>query len=168
MFPFPAQGHIPPMLKLAELVSAAGIFITFLNTVHVHGRFRSPAMNRLAQLPKFRLRTIPDGLPDDDPRQIHRLLDIEESMRTRSREAFRELLRSMMTGRDPEGWPPVTCVVADGILPLALDVAEEFGIPVMILRTSSACSLWAYCCIPQLIERGEIPFPGIYNIISHS
>lgn len=167
VFPFPAQGHIPPMLKLAQLLlsgAGPGLHITFINTEYVHARLvrHSPDLDGLAQLPRFRFRTIPDGLPDDDPRPFHRLLELEESMRTQSREAYRDLLLcSADARRDCDGWPPVSCVVADGILSLALVAAEEVGIPVMIMRTSSACSLWAYWCIPQLIERGEVPFPGI-------
>jgi hypothetical protein len=32
IFPFPAQGHVNSMLKLAGLLSLAGLHVTFLNT----------------------------------------------------------------------------------------------------------------------------------------
>ena len=165
-FPFPAQGHVPPMLNLAELISDAGFYITFVNTENIHGRFlrsSSPAFKRLAERPMFRFRTIPDGLPEDDPRPFLRFLELDKSLRTRSRELFREVL-APAGGRDPDGWPPVSSVIADGLLPLAMDVAEEEDVPVMLLRTSSACSVWAYYSIPELIHRGEIPFPSIKSI----
>ncbi|XP_026659247.1 myricetin 3-O-rhamnoside 1,2-glucosyltransferase UGT709G2-like isoform X2 [Phoenix dactylifera] len=157
--PFPAQGHVPPMLKLAEILSHAGLHVTFVNTDNIHRRFlaSSPALQRLAGLPRFRFRTIPDGLPEDHPRPFLQFLDLEESLRTRSREHYRELL--VPTGKDPDGWPPVTCAVADGILRLASEVAAEMEIPVIFVRTSGACAVWAYLCIPDLIKGGEIPFP---------
>ncbi|KAJ6826724.1 7-deoxyloganetic acid glucosyltransferase-like [Iris pallida] len=160
LFPFPAQGHVPPFLKLAELLSRAGLFITFVNTEHAHRRFlaSSPTIDRLAGLQRFRFRTIPDGLGEEDPRLFVHFLRILESLRTRSREHYRELL-APEDGHDPDGWPPVTCVVGDGMLSLALEVAEEMDVPVMLLRTSSACSVWAYYSIPKLVETGDIPFP---------
>ncbi|CAK9171807.1 unnamed protein product [Ilex paraguariensis] len=55
---------------------------------------------------------------------------------------------------------PVTCIIADGILSLVIEVGEKIGIPVIFFRTVSACSFWAYFCIPELIEAGELPFNG--------
>lgn len=165
MFPFPIQGHMPPMLKLAELLSNVGLYVTFVNTEYSHGRFmcHSSALARLEQRPRFRFRTIPDGLPKDDPRSALHFMVIEESLRVRSRESYRELL-TPTSGQDPDGWPPVSCVIADAVLPLALDVAEEVGIHVLIFRTGGACSFWAFHCIPELVKVGVIPFPEDANL----
>lgn len=166
LFPFPAQGHVPPMLKLGELLSLAGLHVTFLNTEHIHDRLlrSSPAVDRLAQRPNFRFRTISDGLPQDDPRSMVYLLDLEESLRTRSREQYRDMLLAPDGQEDPDGWPTVSCVVADGILTLGLEVPEELGIPVFLLRTSSACSVWAYYSIRNMLQIGELPFPEEANM----
>ena len=59
-----------------------------------------------------------------------------------------------------ETHPPVTCIIADGILTFAIDVADEVGVPIIIFRTASACSFWAYFSLDQLIEAGEFPFKG--------
>lgn len=167
LFPFPAQGHIPPMLNLAELLSHAGVYVTILLTEHTHARLScsSKALQRFSRVPRVRFRTIPDGLPEEDPRPFYQLMQLEETMRMKCRERYRELLVSVDDGQGIGAWPPVTCVVADGFLPLGLEVAEETKIPTMILRTSSACSVWAYYSIPELIRRGEFPFDG--KILSH-
>lgn len=68
---------------------------------------------------------------------------------------FKELLNS--GGGDRR---PVTCVIADGALTFALDVAEEVGIPLIYFETISPCGLWTYFCVHKLIEAGEIPFQG--------
>ena len=61
--------------------------------------------------------------------------------------------------------PPVTCIIADGFLDFAIDVAEELRIPIMIFHAESACSLWTYFWLDQLIEAREIPFNGLDFIL---
>ncbi|XP_020252450.1 LOW QUALITY PROTEIN: 7-deoxyloganetic acid glucosyltransferase-like [Asparagus officinalis] len=160
VFPFPIQGHIPPILKLAELLSLSGFHITFLNTETIHNRLlkNSPALEQLAQQPRFRFKTLPDGLTSNNTEPILQVVDLVDSIRARCSELYRETLVPK-NGEDPDGWPPVTCVVADGLMPVAFDVAEEMMVPVILLRTSSPCSVWAYYSIPELIKRGELPFP---------
>lgn len=160
VFPFPGQGMLNCMLKLADLLSAAGFLVTFLITDHNQRRLRrfSGAHSRLAQRPKFRFASIPDGLSEEETRSVFNFFDLEESMRTRAVASFRELLIAYRA-KDPGGWPPVTCVIADGLMPFAIDVSEKVGIPAIIFRTISACSFWAYLCAPKLLEIGEIPFP---------
>ncbi|KAF8397376.1 hypothetical protein HHK36_016289 [Tetracentron sinense] len=146
LLPFPAQGHINPMLKLAELLSQAGFSITFLNTDHNH--------ERLTASPRLRFQTISDGLPPDHPRSGPLLQDIFFSTQLVTKPLFRDLLLSF-----PQDLP-VTGIIADGIMSFAIDVAQDLGIPIFIFRTFSACCLWAYRCIPKLIEAGDLPFEG--------
>lgn len=169
IFPLPLQGHVNCMLKLAELLSKSGLHVTFLNTDYNDHRLsrNSSAYALLAQAPRFSFESIPDGLADEDPRSAFRLMDIVESLRTRSAVFYRELLTNR--GRRDDGkWPPVTCVIADGAMTFAVDIAEELGIPAIAFRTISACSFWAYFCIPKLLQSGELPFPGIWLIENRS
>ncbi|KAJ0978850.1 hypothetical protein J5N97_014324 [Dioscorea zingiberensis] len=158
IFPFPAQGHVTPMLSLAEILSLSGLRITFLNTEHIHRRLlrHSPALSRLARRRNnFRFLTIPDGLPEDDPRLSDvEFAKVQDSMKTSSRDQYKEMLT-----QEIDGWPPVTCVVADGTLHLANEVADEVGVPTLVFRTSSPCSCWVYQSLPTLLHDGVIPFP---------
>ncbi|VAI78325.1 unnamed protein product [Triticum turgidum subsp. durum] len=144
VFPWPRQGHINPMLHFATALVDAGLQVTFLHTEH--------NLRRLPQAPlppRLRLLSIPDGLPDDHPRSF---LELLESMRKTSSAAYRALLLSADA--------PVTCVVADGTMPFAIDVAEELGIPALAFATHSACSYLALLSMPKLVELGETPFPA--------
>ncbi|KAI3799900.1 hypothetical protein L1987_35205 [Smallanthus sonchifolius] len=53
--------------------------------------------------------------------------------------------------------PPVSSVIADGIMCFTIDVAKEMGIPVFLFRAVSASCFWAFYCIPKLIESGDLP-----------
>ncbi|KAG5526034.1 hypothetical protein RHGRI_032356 [Rhododendron griersonianum] len=62
--PYPAQGHINPMLNVAKLLHHKGFHITFVNTEYNHRRLlKSRGPHSLDGLPDFRYETIPDGLP---------------------------------------------------------------------------------------------------------
>ncbi|KAJ0734212.1 putative 7-deoxyloganetin glucosyltransferase [Helianthus annuus] len=65
--PYPAQGHINPMMKLAKLLHLKGFHISFVNTHFNHKRLlRSQGPSALDGLPDFRFYSIPDGLPPSD------------------------------------------------------------------------------------------------------
>ncbi|KAI3443065.1 Glycosyltransferase, partial [Psidium guajava] len=147
ILPFPAQGHIKPMLCLAKLLAAAHLRVTFLNTHHNH---RSPSSS---PSPLLRLESIPDGLPDDHPRSLERIEELLLSIKT----AMKAHLRDFLLSESLE--PPLTCVIADGIMSIGIDVAEELGFPAISFRTHSACCLWTYFCIPTFIHEGRLPFP---------
>ncbi|KAG5113462.1 hypothetical protein JHK82_036731 [Glycine max] len=64
--PYPAQGHINPMLKLAKLLHVRGFHVTFVNTEYNHKRFlKSRGPNSLNSVTSFQFETIPDGLSDN-------------------------------------------------------------------------------------------------------
>ncbi|KAF7069189.1 hypothetical protein CFC21_074853 [Triticum aestivum] len=152
-FPWPLQGHINPMLHLASALLDAGLRVTFLHTEHNLRRFtRVPPHH-----PRLRLVSIPDGLPDHHPRSVGGLMELVESMGTAGSAAYRALLLRMVDSDDDDA---VTCVIADGVMPFAVSVAEELGVPALAFRTESACGFLAYLSVPRLLELGETPVPS--------
>ncbi|XP_059667889.1 7-deoxyloganetic acid glucosyltransferase-like [Cornus florida] len=167
ILPFPAQGHIKPMLMLAKLLSHANFYITFVNTLDIHNHFleliNQTTFNNL--FPRLRFMAIPDGLPPEHPRSGPQFIrDLFISILSAApKHKFRDLLLSLINGPETGGgqWSTPTCVIADGLISiLAIDVAEELHIPVIAFRTVSASSYWVYLNIPKLIEEGLIPFQG--------
>ncbi|TYG51934.1 hypothetical protein ES288_D10G301300v1 [Gossypium darwinii] len=69
IFPFPAQGHVNSMLKLAELLALASLKVTFLNSKYNHECLvcHIYILSHFTQYPGFKFETIPDGLPQDHP-----------------------------------------------------------------------------------------------------
>ncbi|GLT92626.1 hypothetical protein SLE2022_104550 [Rubroshorea leprosula] len=90
ILPFPAQGHIKPMLCLAELLCHAGLHVTFVNTHHNHRR-----LNNIKDLstrhPTLCFESISDGLPEDHPRDIQHITELIKSIQNVTKPLFRAL-----------------------------------------------------------------------------
>ncbi|KAI5355606.1 hypothetical protein L3X38_008501 [Prunus dulcis] len=154
--PFPAQGHINPMLQLAKLLNYKGFHITFVNTEFNHKRMlESQGSHALDGLPSFRFETIPDGLPPADADARRNLPLVCDSTSKTCLAPFEALLTKLNSSPDS---PPVTCIVADGVSSFTLDAAEHFGIPEVLFWTTSACGLMGYVQYYRLIEKGLTPF----------
>ncbi|KAG7597937.1 UDP-glucuronosyl/UDP-glucosyltransferase [Arabidopsis suecica] len=153
--PYPAQGHINPMMKVAKLLYAKGFHVTFVNTVYNHNRLlRSRGHNAVDGLPSFRFESIPDGLPETDVDVTQDIPTLCESTMKHCLAPFKELLRQINAGDDV---PPVSCIVSDGCMSFTLDAAEELGVPEVLFWTTSACGFLAYLYYYRFIEKGLSP-----------
>ncbi|CAN6183408.1 unnamed protein product [Urochloa humidicola] len=172
VFPFPIQGHINCMLHFATALVGAGVRVTFLHTEHNLRRLGGRA-STAAGSPFLRFLSVPDGLPDDHPRSASDsdLLELYKSLAGGATGTYRALLAtppplargnpsSRTADAGADGFPPVTCLVADGLIPWATDIAEELGVPAIAFRTASACSFLAYLSVPELLKLGELPLPA--------
>ncbi|XP_056682340.1 GDSL esterase/lipase At5g03980 isoform X2 [Spinacia oleracea] len=163
IFPLPLQGHVTPMLNLAELFCLANLKVTFLNTTHNHKRLTryTNTEARFACYPGFRFKTVHDGLPDDHPRAGASnvkgwLKEMIQALASNGKSLLREIL---VGEKETE---KVTCLVTDGWMSFANEVANEADVPVIAFRCPSACCNWTYFCIPKLIDAGEVPFKAEY------
>ncbi|XP_073145349.1 7-deoxyloganetin glucosyltransferase-like [Henckelia pumila] len=155
--PFPAQGHINPMLKLAKLLNHKGFHITFVNTEYNHRRLvKSRGPNSLDGLPSFRFETIPDGLPPSDADATQDVPSLCYSTSTTCLSPLRDLI-TRLNDSGSSNVPPVTCIVTDGVMSFALEAAEEFGIPGVLFWTTSACGFYGYLQYATLVQMGYIP-----------
>jgi len=147
--PFPAQGHITPMLKLATILHARGFHVTFVNTEYNHRRLvRSRGAAAVAGLPGFRFATIPDGLPASNADATQDPAAISHATKHHCPPHFRSLLA---------GLGAVACVVADNLMSFSVDAATELGVPCALFWTASACGYMGYRNFRPLIDRGIIP-----------
>ncbi|KAK1570829.1 hypothetical protein Q3G72_007711 [Acer saccharum] len=156
IFPIPALGHVNSMLKLAELLSVAGLRITFLNSEYNHDRLTRHAdvcSRYTHRFPGFQFKTITDGLPMDHPRVGHKFDEVLHSVKSVTPPLLKQMLIDDIK-------PPVDCIISDGFMSFAVDVANELGIPIIYFRTISACAFWAYFCVRDIIDAGELPIKG--------
>ncbi|KAI8016032.1 7-deoxyloganetin glucosyltransferase [Camellia lanceoleosa] len=155
--PYPAQGHINPMLKLSKLLHQRGFHITFVNTEFNHKRLlKSRGPDSLNGLSSFRFETIPDGLPESDADATQDVPSLCESTRKHCLAPFKDLL-SKLNDTASSNVPPVTCIVSDGAMSFTVDAGEELGIPEVLLWTASACGFMGYEQYRNLIDKGYIP-----------
>ncbi|KAG6433011.1 hypothetical protein SASPL_104614 [Salvia splendens] len=161
--PYPAQGHVNPMLKLAKLLHHNGVFVTFVNTEYNHRRLinsRGPAA--VAGLPDFRFETIPDGLPPSDADATQDIPSLCVSTTTTCLEPFCDLIAKL--NGSGAGVPPVSCIVSDGVMSFTLKAAERFGLSEVLFWTTSACGLLAYVHYKDLVEKGYTPLQDMSQV----
>ncbi|CAN1150007.1 7-deoxyloganetin glucosyltransferase [Linum perenne] len=154
--PYPAQGHINPMLQLSKLLHSHGFHVTFVNTVYNHRRLlKSRGAAFFESLPSdFRFESIPDGLDDEDDVE-DATQDIPSLCDSTSKNCvgpFRELVAKLS-----ETGPAVSCIVSDGSMAFTLEVAKEVGVPEALFWTPSGCGVLAYVNYHVLAERGMFP-----------
>ncbi|KAM3373194.1 hypothetical protein ACQJBY_019905 [Aegilops geniculata] len=154
--PFPAQGHITPMMKLAKIFHSKGFHVTFINTEYNHHRLiRSRGPDAVAGLSDFRFATIPDGLPQSEADATQDIPSLCHSiMTTCLLPHLKNLLRDL---NSVAGVPPVSCVVADGVMSFSMDAAVELGVPCVLFWTASACGFMGYRNIQFLLDEGFTP-----------
>jgi hypothetical protein len=159
--PYPAQGHITPMLNVAKLLHARGFDVTFVNTEYNHPRLiRTRGSAGVAGVPGFRFATIPDGLsPSNDDDVTQDIPSLCKSTTETCLGPFRGLLAEL---NDPAtGHPPVTCIVSDVVMGFSIDAAKELGVPYVQLWTASTISFLGYQHYRLRFSRGLAPLKGM-------
>ncbi|XP_022861206.1 7-deoxyloganetin glucosyltransferase-like [Olea europaea var. sylvestris] len=161
--PYPAQGHVNPMLKLAKLLHHHGFYITFVHTEYNYKRLlksRGPAA--LEGPPDFRFETIPDGLPPSDADATQDIPSLCESTSKTCLLPFCSLL-TKLNNAAPEV-PPVTCIVSDGVMSFTVKAAEQFGLPEVLFWTTSACGFLGYTQYRPLVDKGYTPLEDMSQV----
>ncbi|XP_061364239.1 7-deoxyloganetin glucosyltransferase-like isoform X1 [Gastrolobium bilobum] len=153
--PYPAQGHVNPMLKLAKILHFKGFHITFVNSEYNHKRLlKARGPDSLSGLPSFRFETIPDGLPEPEVDATQDIPSLCESTRRTCLPHFKNLLSKLNNASDA---PPITCIISDGVMSFTVEAAKELGIPEVLFWTTSACGFMCYVQYQQLVDKGLTP-----------
>jgi hypothetical protein len=147
VLPFPAQGHVIPLMELSGKLAEHGIEVDFVNTEFNNDRILE-AMAEGAISDGIRMLCIPDGLgPGDDHADIGKFVkDLPVAMSGR----LEEMIRSNK----------IKWVIADGSMSWALEVATKAGARVVSFSTYSAAVFALRVNLPKLIEAGVLDENG--------
>lgn len=149
LFPLPFQGHINPMLQLANILHSHGF-----NIIIVHIEYNSP---NPSNYPHFTFKPIKDGFletesdisPDANP------VVYLEYLNKNCVGSFKECVVELLAESD-EG--SVGCLITDAGFYFPQDVANELSIPRLVLRTSSVASVLVYGVLVTLTSENDCYF----------
>jgi hypothetical protein len=152
MFPLPFQGHINPMMQLADVLHSRGFGITVF-----HAAFNAPDPARRPAGYRF----VPVGadVPAGDLLPTGSDADFAGAMlriNERLQAPFQDSLRGLL---EEEEIAPA-CLVVDSNFRGIQVVAERLGVPTLVLRTGGAACLVAYMAFPALCDKGVLPPQG--------
>ncbi|KAI3793279.1 hypothetical protein L1987_35895 [Smallanthus sonchifolius] len=150
LFPLPYQGHINPMLQLANLLHSKGFSITILHT-----NFNKP---KTSNYPHFTFRFILDNDPHDErysnlPLQgmgaFNRLFVFNEH----GHDELRHELKLLLATEEDE---QVSCIITDALWHFTQSVADSLNLPRLVLRTCSLFCFLAYASLPVFDDLGYL------------
>lgn len=153
ILPYPAQGHINPMLQFAKRLVSKQIKCTLAITVHISNSMHSDADPNSS----IAIETISDGYDDGRLKQAESDEAYIRSLNLVGSHTLEKLIRKL----DDIG-QPVTVLIYDGFLPWGLDVAKRFGLLGVAFFTQS-------CAVNNIyyhVNKGLLPVPLSNPIVS--
>ena len=149
LVPFPAQGHVTPMLQLARALAAHGVAPTVAVPDFIHRRISGGAGAGVA------LASIPSGIEDDGPDAAAApgFAAVVHAMEHHMPAHLERMLAPPPSRR-------VACVVVDVLASWAVPVAARCGVPAAGFWPAMLASYRVVAAIPELIERGLISESG--------
>ncbi|CAL5030921.1 unnamed protein product [Urochloa decumbens] len=159
LVPFPAQGHVTPMLQLARALAAHGAAPTVAVPDFIHRRISGSGCCA-AGAGGVALASIPSGIAEDAAAAgsgsdaTPGFAAIEHAMEHHMPAHLERMLTSSRRGG------PVACVVVDVLASWAVPVAARCGVPVAGFWPAMLASYRVVAAIPELIERGLVSESG--------
>ncbi|KAM0024455.1 putative UDP-glucuronosyl/UDP-glucosyltransferase [Helianthus debilis subsp. tardiflorus] len=135
LFPLPFQGHINPMLQLANILHTKGFKI-----IIIHTNFNSP---NPSNYPQFTFKSISDGLPTSKGKSLN--LDTTNHainfMNKSCIDPFAVCLAKLLK------LEPVACLISDALWHFTQSITDRLKLKRIVLRTSSMSCIPLYAAL---------------------
>ncbi|XP_031257638.1 UDP-glycosyltransferase 83A1-like [Pistacia vera] len=154
--PYPAQGHVIPLLELSQCLVKHGCRVTFVNTEHTHNRVMNDLheKNSIGGENQIHLASIPDGLePWEDRNNLSKVMEVTRKVMS---EKLEELIEKINREKDGK----IICVIVDGTAGFTIPVVEKMKIRKVVFWPCAVASLALFYNIPKLIDDGIIDKDG--------
>ncbi|XVF49998.1 hypothetical protein PTKIN_Ptkin04bG0060300 [Pterospermum kingtungense] len=154
VIPYPVQGHVAPLMKLALQIAAHGVKVTFVNSEFRHQHIMASLPKKAEKQSLISLVSIHDGVEADDRTDMVKVAEsIHRSMPGYLEDYILKINQSDVNEQ-------ITCVIADTSVGWALEVAKKQGIEAVAVWPAGGASLAFALQIPQLLEAGIIDNDG--------
>nr|XP_017215196.1 PREDICTED: UDP-glycosyltransferase 74G1-like [Daucus carota subsp. sativus] len=147
LLPYPAQGHINPMLQFSKRLVSKGIKVTLANTVCISNSMLSDPKSLIS------FETYSDGFDQGGYAQAESVDIYLSSLRTVGSRTLQDLIKKL-----DESGNPVNVLIYDGFMPWALDVASKFGLVKAVFFTQSCAVNYIYYNVYKGLI--SLPRPG--------
>ncbi|KAM7510132.1 hypothetical protein LguiB_009007 [Lonicera macranthoides] len=154
LLPYPGQGHVLPMMELAQVLAKHGFKLTFVNTENTQERMRNGSSKDASLGNQIRFVSISDGIGPGESRKVP-----EEAFRSLYQVLpgkFEELMVEINKSEDEK----ITCLIADNNFGWALEIAAKMGIKRAAFLPAAAALMVVALNIPKLIEDGLVDENG--------
>ncbi|XP_073312092.1 UDP-glycosyltransferase 82A1 [Primulina huaijiensis] len=153
LIPYPAQGHVNPMIKLASLLSSMGFNPIIITPEFIYRRVSHRINDGIVFM------SIPDGLREGTPRDF---FSIEMAMEKNMASPLEELVRMMiMDGGEDDDAGGIGFFVVDLLASWAIDVGRRCRVAVAGFWPAMHATYRLVAAIPDLIHAGVISADGI-------
>ncbi|KAG8652406.1 hypothetical protein MANES_06G086400v8 [Manihot esculenta] len=150
--PYPAQGHVAPLMKLAYNLADHGIKVTFVNTESIHVKLMSAMSEKFKEGIPISLVSVPEGLDGEDTRAF--LERAPSSMPLLLQNLIENINESNIDDQ-------VTHVIADVTAEWALEAAKKMGIELAAFVPCGVATLAFVLHAHRLTEAGIIDDYGV-------
>jgi len=148
VLPFPAQGHVIPLMELSHRLVDYGFHIDFINTEFNHDCILKSMQDKGVILEGIHMLSIPDGMdPADDHTDIGKLVGgLPDAMFS----PLEEIIKIKK----------IKWVIADVSMSWALKLTSTVGVRIALFSTYSASVFALRMKLPEIIEDGAIDESG--------
>ncbi|KAK4490739.1 hypothetical protein RD792_001442 [Penstemon davidsonii] len=152
--PYPAQGHVIPLMEVAQRLANSGIRVTFVNTEFNHERVIKAFSQTGSVHELIELVSVPDGLESLEDRNDHGKV---AATILKIMPGNLEILIEKINRNESD---EIICVLADIYMGWAMEVAEKFGIKKAAFLPASVAMLALTINAEKLLDDGIVDSNG--------
>lgn len=157
--PYPAQGHVTPMVNLASVLALQGFEPVIVTTDFIRGSIS----NQIRSWTDISFIGIPEGIEEESPRDFFALERTMENVMP----VFLENLVEKSRKEEEDGTGgAIACFVVDLLASGAITVGVQCGIPVAGFWPAMVETFHLITAIPEMIRKGFISDTGQFPFIA--